>query len=73
VSTPSPANAVTKKLRDLPNLAGKRMRKYRSSNQLCGPANRNTVTIETCSGTQLANIAAAATHITTAPANTRTP
>jgi hypothetical protein len=33
------------------------MRKYRASNQLCGPANRNTVTIDTCSGSQLATAA----------------
>src|SRR5690242_6632499 len=43
-----------KKLRERPNLAGRRIRKYRASNQLCGPANKKTVTIDTCSGSQLA-------------------
>src|SRR5712691_4214150 len=54
---PITANATAKKFSERPKRAGRRIRKYRSSNQLCGPAKRKTVTIETCNGNQLASAA----------------
>src|SRR5450432_2654604 len=60
-----------KKFRDWPKRTGSRIKKYRNSNQLCGPANRNTVTIENCNGTQLANAADKQAHAIKTPAKTR--
>jgi hypothetical protein len=67
-----PAKAKMKKFRERPNLAGRRIKKYRASSQLCGPANRKTVTIDTCSGSQLANAAETKALPMTMAANDRT-
>lgn len=70
VRTPIPAKAVKKKLRDLPNRTGIRVRKYLNSNQLCGPAKRNTVMIETCRGSQVEKTTETTVHKTSENTNT---
>src|SRR6476659_7478843 len=64
-----PANDTAKKPHNLPARAGSRPRMYRASSQLCGPANRNTVAIETATGAHPARSAAAAARVTSPTAS----
>src|SRR5215212_4975249 len=67
VSPTMPTNDTAKKPHSLPARAGSRPRMYRASSQLCGPANRNTVAIETATGAQ-PDTSAAAAAMATSPA-----